>query len=892
MPGRVSPGIYTSELQFNDYVQRLGTTIPAIVGGATKGPVGVPTVISGEPDLIQQFGLPQQSDYALLAGVEFLRYGGQLVFLRVADSDVASSDATVQGLTGSTGGTAATGTITFTGGTNPDNGDTITIPDQALAATGSVTVTGAPAVASEVVLNDGTNAAVTFRFVASQGDVTQTVTLREVVIGTTTAQTALALQQAVENAPVLDITATVAGNVVSLTNDASGTGGNVAITETDSANALTIDGMSGGAASSNAIVYEFDTSTAATGNVAFAGQPSDGDQVVLDDGVNPAVTYEFQTSGGTITENDQYREVVIGASVGDTVTAFINKINSATATLDITAAPGAGDSADLTNDTVGAAGNVAITETGTNISATGMTGGTDAGTVGAGNVAVTVGLTAAATAQSLIDAIEAQRLAGNSAVSAALDDGAGDPVVNLTSTAAAGTFGNVTITATGSPATLAGFTGGVDPTPGSLANSVRFIAATPGSWGDDISVEVTAPTTAENAVTGGYDLRISAPVDNDGTVQVVEIYTNVTNDTASPRFIETVLSDGIRGEVAASEYLRADTIGTQAPASGTYTLGLTGLNVAAFTAGDDGIDGLVDTDYIGTLSETSITGLQTLRDPEQVEFNALAVPGVSDADVVDAMIDLARARGDALAVIDTPLGLSRDDAIDWHNGEAFAVAEAPTAALDDYRATLQWPWYKQFSEYLELEIFYPPSIATLQVYARTDNESPYRAPAGFQRGLIDGSSLEFNPRQQDRDLLNGGTNRINPIADFSSVGLVLYGNRTLQRAAGPLDSVSIARTLLFLKKAITTAIQYLQFEPNDPVTWRNFVQTVSPILTAATAERGLQAFSVKCDEETNPPSLQAQKTMRGRIFLTPVSAAEIIEIDFAVQSTGVTEFTV
>ena len=43
--------------------------------------------------------------------------------------------------------------------------------------------------------------------------------------------------------------------------------------------------------------------------------------------------------------------------------------------LTITAAEGAGDSADLTHDTAGTAGNVAITKTGANITVTGMSGG-------------------------------------------------------------------------------------------------------------------------------------------------------------------------------------------------------------------------------------------------------------------------------------------------------------------------------------------------------------------------------------------------------------------------------------------------------------------------------------------------------------------------------------
>ena len=792
------------------------------------------------------------------------------------------------------GGTAAEGTITFSGGTNPDNGDTITIPDAAVRATGTVTLSGAPAANDQVVLDDGTNPAVTFQFEASAGTITQTNVLREVVIGATPAITAANLQQAVENAPVLTIGATVVGATVNLTNSTSGTGGNVAITETDTNNVIAFTGMSGGAASSNVIIYEFDAAVAATGNVALSGIPTDGDQIMIDDGVNPAVTYEWQASS-SITETDQYREVITGASATTAIAALINKINTDTPLLAITASAGSGDSADLVNDTAGAHGNVAMTENeaGAVITLTGMSGGADASTVGGSNVAVSIGTTAALTAANLQAAIEAQRLAGNSAVIAALGSG-GDPFVTVTNTVAAGSLGNVTITGTGSPATLAGFAGGVDPSAGTPANSLTFAASSPGSWGDGVVVAVTTPSAAVGAGATSYDLSISAPVDSDGTVQVVENYSNLDNTAASARYVTKVLSEGIRGEYAASDYLRATVVATHAPYTGTYTLGQTGLNVAAYTAGLDGITGLVSTDYVGSLSATGVaTGLQALRDAELTEFNVLAIPGISHTDVIDAMIETVVERGDAMALIDPPFGLTRDQAVDWHNGDAFAIANSPTVQIDDGHSAMQWPWFEVYSEYLTANIWMPPSTGALEVYARTDNEvGPWRAPAGFQRGTIDGIRLEFNPRRDDRDVLLGDMNRINPISNFASTGLVLFGNRTLLRVNGPLDSVHVLRMLLYAKKAITTAIQYLNFEPNDPVTWRNFVQTVNPILQAIAAERGLEEFSVKCDAETNPSSLRTQKTMRGIVFLTPTSAAEIIEVDFALQSSGTAEFSV
>lgn len=890
MAGKVSPGIYASELVFTDYVQLLSTTRPALMGGATKGPTNLPTIIRSQPDLERTFGAPVGTDYGLLAAVEFLKLGEQLLFTRVANGD-AAADATLQGPAGEVDGTAAQGLIAFPA--NTVNGDTVTVPDAALHATGSITLTGQPADGSNVVIDDGPNPAVTFEF-DSNASVVQSSTLRQVVIGATTAITVANLLAAINNAPTLAVTASAGtGLSVTLRNDASGTAGNVAITKTDPSVVIAIVGMSGGAASSNVKVYEFDAATFAAGTVDFTGQPADGDSIQLNDGVNPAVTFEFD-SNSSVVQSSTLRQAVIGGSTATTVTNLINAINGAP-TLGITAAPGTGTQVLVANDVAGTAGNQAIVDSATNLTTTGLSGGLAGGTVSGSNIAVSIGATATDTANNLRIAIEAQHSLAASAVTAIIETAASVPTVRVTNTAANGADANVTITesTSGARITPTGFAGGIDADAGTPADSVRFFAATTGSWANTARVEVVRPSSVFAAPSTSYDLIVSASVDNSGTIQVVERYLNLNNTSGDPRFVETVLAEGILGEIDPSSYVLADVIGTQPPYTGTYTLGQTGTRVTAFTLGLDGISGLTAADYIGTVSGATATGLKALRDPEQTEFNLLAIPGVTHKDVIDEMFSVVDYRGDAMAVIDPPFGLLRDEVVDWHNGEAFAVANSPTAPLDSVHAGMFWPWYRVFSNYLEQRVFVPPSIGFLQACVRTDVSTPYFAPFGHIRGKVqDAIDLEFNPRREDRDVLLGGSNRVNPLSDFASSGVTVYGNRTLSRVSGPLDSIHVLRMLLFVKKAVATSVLYLLGNPNDPVTWRDFVQTVEPILRSVTAARGLESFSVKCDAETNPPALRAQKTMRGVVFLKHIDAAEIIEVDFALQSSGASEFSI
>jgi hypothetical protein len=128
--------------------------------------------------------------------------------------------------------------------------------------------------------------------------------------------------------------------------------------------------------------FSLSTGRAATGSIAFAGQPADGNNIVIDDGTNAAVTFEFDNNA-SVTQSATLRQVLIGATLPQTVGNLVAAIKNAPA-LDITPlepfklAASTDCSFRLVHDKNGTAGNVAITKTGTNITVTGMTGGTGA----------------------------------------------------------------------------------------------------------------------------------------------------------------------------------------------------------------------------------------------------------------------------------------------------------------------------------------------------------------------------------------------------------------------------------------------------------------------------------------------------------------------------------
>lgn len=862
-----SPGISTNELIQVPTQPLAANTLPVIVGGATKGAVGIPTLCVGETQLVRTFGNPVQTDYGLLAAIEYLKQGGQLFYLRVADASVATALSNVLGPEGN----PSTGSVVLTG--NPLDGDKVTLSDgsssiifefdKATAAAGVLTYTGQPADGDTFILNDGVNAAKTFEydvaakatgtlvlggqptdgdtFVIGDGSISvtfefdsnnsvvQSGVLRKVQIGATVGDTLANLFNAINAAPSFNVSALsiTGGTTVNLTNDNYGVAGNVAITEPVNVSTFLSDtGMSG------------------------------GDDLVVAGSNAP---------------------IVIGSSTAVSVQNTIDAINGVGVALAITATQGAGTTISLVNDATGTLGNVAIIETTTNMTSTGMTGGTSAGVV-PGNVAVAIGASSSVTAQNLRTAINAQTF--NVTAS-----GTGTTV--LATNDSVGAAGNVSITEVdaGGNITVSGMAGG---TASGSVLGLTVAASSPGSWGNGLRVTI-APTTVTGAPSGNFDLTVLAPVGSSGTVQIVEQFINLSTDSVNARFADTVVNVGIVNESNQSRYVVVHVLVNQKPVRGTYTVGVA-------TAGTDGISALAATDYIGVASGATATGMQTLRNSETVTFDLLAVPGVTHKDVVNEMISICSFRADSLAIVDPPFGLTVQQVADWHNGISALVPNAPVAKLDSSYGALYWAWVKTRSEYLKKSLFLPPSGYLLAVMALTDKQvGPWRAPAGHQRGLIAGEAIEYSPFQAERDILLGGDNAVNPIVAFQgSTGFVVYGNETLQRTAGPTTAVHVRRMMNYIKRASVASTRTIQFEPGDPTTWRNVELAIQPIIDFLVSTRGIKATNndgtrprCKCDSDTNPPELQAQRTVNAKIFISHIDAAEILVLDFTLIASGV-----
>ncbi len=393
------------------------------------------------------------------------------------------------------------------------------------------------------------------------------------------------------------------------------------------------------------------------------------------------------------------------------------------------------------------------------------------------------------------------------------------------------------------------------------AITFTILADSPGIDGNSTQVVVE-----NNVRDGNFVLHVY----NNGVE--VESWGGLTKDESSRFYVETFLS-------LVSDWIRVtdNTANSAPPLDGTYSL----------TGGSDGIPSDPDDqDALIIGNSLGYTGIYALSEPEQIDIDLIAVPGHSSTAVVTAMLDLCQnMRMDCLAIIDPPFGLTVNEIVDWQNG----THPLNSTRFDSDFGALYWPWVKIRDNFNRIDIWAPPSGSVMATIARSDQlAEPWFAPAGVNRGIVPNITDVFSrPTLEERDLMYGYRNAINPIVQFVDIdGFVIWGQKTLQRRPTALDRVNIRRLMFIIEKRIRAVSRQLLFDPHDDVLRQKFVRLATAILSEIQVGRGIDEFRVKCDTELNTPDVIDRNEMRARIGIIPVKAAEFIFIEFSLHRTG------
>jgi hypothetical protein len=269
-------------------------------------------------------------------------------------------------------------------------------------------------------------------------------------------------------------------------------------------------------------------------------------------------------------------------------------------------------------------------------------------------------------------------------------------------------------------------------------------------------------------------------------------------------------------------------------------------------------------------------GIQTFANPEAVDINIFATPGINFYDhsslTTQAIDMIENDRADSLYIISAPNVSTADEIVD----------NLDSVALDSNYSATYWPWIQVRDTDNATQLYLPPTGEVVKNIALTDNVAyPWFAVAGYSRGLVNAIKASKKLTLDERDELY--KNRINPIATFSDTGTIIWGNKTLQVRESALDRINVRRLLLRARKLISAVAIRLLFEQNDEQVRNEFLRLVNPILESIKKERGLYDFRVTVSND--PEDIDAN-TLRGKIYVKPTRALEFIDVEFIITPTG------
>jgi phage tail sheath protein FI len=129
-------------------------------------------------------------------------------------------------------------------------------------------------------------------------------------------------------------------------------------------------------------------------------------------------------------------------------------------------------------------------------------------------------------------------------------------------------------------------------------------------------------------------------------------------------------------------------------------------------------------------------------------------------------------------------------------------------------------------------------------------------------------------------------NFIIPIAFFTNLGLLNYGNKNSFDSQSALDRTNVARLICYLRDRLQVAVRPFLFEPNDSITRTQVRAVCQTLLADIMSKRGIYDYLVVCDESNNTPARIDRSELWVDIAIEPVKAVEFIYIPIRILNTG------
>ena len=406
---------------------------------------------------------------------------------------------------------------------------------------------------------------------------------------------------------------------------------------------------------------------------------------------------------------------------------------------------------------------------------------------------------------------------------------------------------------------------------GFIFSRFQFYGSSPGCWANGAQVTLTYSRLGVSG-TPSVDLLVQADGETE-TIRGIKCSTFADQVNKTSSLVRVANVEGSK--------LPQATVLSSLAATQTLTLG----------GGHDDPPGL----------QTYLDAIQSMDDEIEVAF--LALPDLFDdfpenddrLSILAAAVAGADSTLDRLVLVDVPPELSASqDIIDWVEQLQAACAAASTSLyIDTARSAAvyhPWLWVPDplGTTPDESRTLLPPSGYVAGLISRLDRQrgahyTPANAP------VLQAFDVATAYRSSERAVLN--ENGVNLIRCFPNQGLLVWGGRTLGTQPGNVF-VAHRRLLHRLVRAIRAVALPLVFDVNGPELWLTLVRAITTVLLQAYRAGGLagatpdQAFTVQCDDQTNPPDAIDQGRVVCLVQVAPAIPMEFILLQISLDTLG------
>lgn len=258
------------------------------------------------------------------------------------------------------------------------------------------------------------------------------------------------------------------------------------------------------------------------------------------------------------------------------------------------------------------------------------------------------------------------------------------------------------------------------------------------------------------------------------------------------------------------------------------------------------------------------TGIQSFLENSTVSM--MAIPGVTDPEVIVSLVAHCESLKSRIAVFDMPKDMYKTkDLIEYRN------------IIDSTYAAMYHPWIQVFDRSSNKSDYIPPSGAVLGIYSRTDiNRGVHKAPANE---IVFCTGLKVNYTKAEQDILN--PEGVNLIRGIPGQGIRVWGARTASSNSA-FKYVNVRRLFIYVEESIKANTNWVVFEPNDTTLWQRVSLTISSFLDSMW-RTGMLAGATPSEGyfvEIGPSTMSRDDIMNGRLIcnigIAPSRPAEFV----------------